>query len=205
MLSLRTRRALLALVVPALAVTLLPSAASATRPGPGLPKLAAVARIYPHLLGGHATTSPSDEVSGVRDNCDDGKVIEGAVGRTATYSSRRFQMSGPGKPSLDVSSMRFGSADRAAQLMHQLRAVFADCMGMGDLYEVTEFTAPVGDERLGYLLRFEVGKRTLGMRWMFARDGRYVVLTAASSLSKKKVPALDPFVRFTRLSLRAAR
>ncbi|WP_243059134.1 hypothetical protein [Nocardioides sp. SR21] len=204
MIRLRTRRALLALVVPALAVTLLPSGVTAAGPGPGLPKLAAVARIYPHLADGQVTRSPADGVSGVRANCEDGKVIEGAVGRSASYSTKRHPVGTPRNPSVDTSTMRFGSADRAEMLMNRIGAAFADCLLGDSSVRVTEFTAPVGDQRFGYVLRMDIMKRTLIMRWLVARDGRYVVLTGASSMGKK-TPALAPFVRFTRLSLRAAR
>lgn len=204
MLSSRARRVLLALVVPALAVTLLPSTATAARPGPGpgLPKLAAVARVYPHLADGRVWRVPADEVTGLRRDCEDGKVIEGAVGRAAFFSGKRYPT--PRRPYVDVTTMRFGSVARAEQLMHRLRAVFVDCLSEDSEFRFTEFKAPVGEERFGYILRMREGRQSFALRWLIARDGRYLVLTGATSFSRL-APTLAPFVRFSRLAVRAAR
>ena len=210
-------RALVALVVPAtLTVPALVQTADAATRGPGVPSVAAVAKIYPHLAGGTASESTS-KVIGPGKNCKPGKPIKGASARFASYMApltstdpTDFQMSGV-KPGVFVSAMRFPSARSAVTYLHKSSASTKRCpvpSPAGDGTQVraktTRIKFKLGDERWGFKSQVSLSGQTVISDTLFVRAGKYVVYVSTTSMDGT-APSVPRAVQLTRLALKSVR
>jgi hypothetical protein len=211
-------RALVALAVPALVVPALVAPATAAGKGPGVPAIPAVAKIYPHLKGGHATVTAQPKIFGPGKKCKQGKVIKGASGRMATYLAPfntndpdAFAMTGR-KPSLYVSALKFPTAKSAVRYLHGWSTSTKKCPVSGagggtggPKVKITmkKIRFTLGNERWGYQVKVVTKQLTTISNTLFVRKGRYVVYTGATSMDGV-APSIPKSVQFTKTALRAA-
>ena len=209
-------RTLIALVVPATltAPALVTSATAAT--GPGVPSVASVAKIYPHLAGGTSSESTS-KVIGPGKSCKAGKPIKGASARTASYLApltstdpTDFAMTGA-KPGVFVTAMRFKSAKSAIAYLHKSSSSTKRCpvpspTGNGTKVKakMTKIRFKLGDERWGYKSQVTYDGRTMISDMLFVRDGKFVVYASAMS-TDGRAPSVPKAIQLTKVALRAAR
>jgi hypothetical protein len=218
-------RALIALALPALAVPALVSPATAAK-APGVPKIPAVAKIYPHLKGG-TVAGAATKVYGPGKKCHTSKIVKGARGRSASYSPD-YTAAGPGgylttgaKPAVSVQALRFRTTRAAIAYLHGYAKHAKRCPGTSAgggaaggggqptcKASMKRIRFKLGHERWGYRLRSTCtisGHRTSSvLNSLFARKGRVIVYTSAMSMDAT-APSIPKSVRLTALALRAAR
>ncbi|WP_028644936.1 hypothetical protein [Nocardioides sp. URHA0020] len=218
-------RALIALAVPALVVPAVAGPATAAAKAPGVPKIAAVAKIYPHLKGGTATVSTT-KVYGPGKKCNTTKVIKGARGRSASYAPK-YDPSDPSsylatgaRPSVSVQAYKFPTAKAAVKYLHGYAAYAKKCPGSsagggggtgGDAPKcktsMKKIRFKLGNERWGYQMRSTctiAGHKTSSVfNTLFVRKGRVIVYTGAMSMDAT-APSIPKSVKLTARALKAA-
>jgi hypothetical protein len=219
-------RALIALAVPVLAVPALTTSATAAGSGAKVPTVGAVAKIYPHLAGGTASTS-SGKVFGPGKKCGTSKAIKGASQRTASYAPDyssgdpdAYLMTGA-RPSVYVTAMKFRNAKAAIKYLHGYAAYAKKCPGTNPgggngggagqpkcKATTKKIKFRLGNERWGYQMRStcKIGTQTSSsvINTLFARKGRYVVYTGAMSMNAT-APSIPKSIALTRLAVKTAR
>ena len=218
-------RALIALVAPALIVpaVALNVPASAATAAAQVPSIGAVAKIYPHLAGGTASESAA-KVFGPGKKCKTGKPIKGASQRSASYSPDytsgdpdAYVITGA-RPSVFATAMRFPSTKAAIQYLHGYASYAKDCPGgtgggtggggtggMKCKSSMKKIRFNLGNERWGYQTRSTC---TMGdvtstsvFNSLFARQGKFIVYTGAMSMDAT-APSIPASIAMTKLALK---
>ncbi|GAA4731038.1 hypothetical protein GCM10023350_12960 [Nocardioides endophyticus] len=200
-------RALVALAVPALVVPTLSSPAVAAK-GAAVPSVAKVAKIYPYLAGGSATTSTT-KVTRIGKDCKPGKPVKGATVTSATYSPAdpAAATGTADAPSVFVAAMKFRSAkDAVSYLRESSKATKCSAAGIGDgvKVKVKKFKVKLGDQSVGYTVTVTFSGQSFTRQSVLARDGKYIV-TAGASAVDGSVPDKKKAVSVARLAVKTAR
>jgi hypothetical protein len=215
-------RALIALAVPALTVSALPTSATAAG-GAKVPTLGAVAKVYPHLAGG-TTSGSATKVYGPGRRCNTSKVIRGASGRSASYSpdyssgDPKAYLATGARPSVFVQAYKFPTARAAVRYLHGYATYTKRCPGTNPGGGGTGGAAPqcrtamkkirfrLGNERWGYQMRSTCtisGQRTSSvLNMLFARKGRFIVYTGAMSMDAT-APSIPKSIKLTAVALKS--
>jgi len=208
-------RALVAVAVPALLVPAVASSATAAVKPPAVPTLAAVTKIYPHLEGGSADIM-REKVYATGKKCEQGKLIKGAVSKSATYmpsfdveSIDDFALTGE-EPGVVVTAARLPSVALARQYMRGGEADTKNCAAEGGLggphstYKIKKLSFKLGAEHWGYQVTWASKKSTTVANALFVRRGQDVVSVVTMSLDGGAAPSLPQTVEVTRLALKTA-
>jgi hypothetical protein len=211
-------RALIALAVPALVVPAVASSATAAAPAK-VPTIDAVAKIYPHLVGGTANAS-SSKVIGPGKKCKPGKPIKNASSTSASYSidyatADPSAMTPTGAaPMISVTAMKFPNAKAAIAYLHGYQSSYKDCPtpgggaggggGGGQLPDckssMKKLKFTLGDERWGYQMKSICPDSSSVMNMLFARKGKFIVYANAMSMDAT-APSIPSSIDLTKLAL----
>lgn len=203
----RLARTALALALPALALTTVAAPAVAAAPGPAVPSVEQVARIYPFLDGGSSEVEAS-KVPRLMEDCSEGRPYAGSRARIAGYSSDGSSADPFAEPIVLVGTLSLRSVREASEVTRAFADGFTSCTG-ADADEEDGLHATVrkvrfraGEERSG----FTVTIREQGQRYvqhvLTARTGKRVVLVVVMSFRGGSPVAKA--IQLTRLGVRVA-
>ena len=204
----RLSRALVALAVPALLVPTLSTPAVAAK-GPGVPSVTKVAKLYPYLAGGSATTSTT-KVTRIGKDCKPGKPIKGAKATTATYSPAdpAAATGTADSPVVFVSAMKFRSTKDAVSYLRQgsKATTCSAAIGGGEDVKVKakKFKVKLGDQSLGYTATVTFSGQAFTSQSVLVRDGKRIVTAGASAIDGS-VPDKKKAISLAALAVKAAR
>jgi len=208
-------RALVAVAVPALLVPVVASSATAAPKPPAVPPLAAVAKIYPHLKGGHADVT-REKVYAAGKRCTQGKVVKGATGRDALYMPKPAEepdglLPTGEEPVVLISTARFPSTKSSRAFFGADRADTKKCLGTdGPLgpkatMTLTRIRVALGSESWGYQVTWATKRATNSMNLITVRKGARLIGVFSMALEGRTVPSVPKTITLARLALKAAR
>jgi hypothetical protein len=208
-------RALVAVAVPALLVPVVASSATAAPKPPAVPTLAAVAKIYPHLEGGHADVT-REKVYAAGKKCQQGKVIKGATGRDVLYMPKPAEepdglLPTGEEPVVFISTARFSSTKAARAFFAADRADTKKCLGtdgpLGPKAKMTlkKFRVGLGSESWGYQATWATKKATSSAALITVRKGARLIGVFSMALEGRTVPSIPKTIALARLALKTAR
>lgn len=209
----RLTRALIAVALPALLVPTFSSPASAAAKAPAVPKLAQVAKVYPHLKDGSVDVT-REKVYAAGKNCHQGKAIKGATARSATYMSAfdpssldDLGITGE-EPAVIIDAARLPSAKAAKKYLHDGQVDTKNCAGEGGLggpdstYTIKKISFKLGAQRWGYQVTWTSEDSTTSANALFVRKGKDVVSVVTMSLEGDTAPSVPKAIDLTRLALK---
>ncbi|WP_121255712.1 sensor domain-containing protein [Nocardioides ferulae] len=206
--SRRRHRAALVLAAAALVVPATAAPATAAAKPPAVPKVGAVAKIYPHLAGGSADEY-TGQVPSIGKGCSEGKPVKGARYRSASYQAADATYPTGDTPGVGASAARFRSAKSASTWLRKAVARNKRCAGdaySGDpdaTVKVSTIRFKAGQQRAGLRVKVVADGTTTFSDTLMVRQGKRLVIASAYSLDGK-APAKAKSIKLAKRALKVA-